>query len=67
MILQILLTAGILGGLMGLWLVVLRSGHRQCGKLTDDGDLLEGRWGCHGCLFAKRCRLERDAPQSPTP
>ena len=62
-----LLTAAIIAGLMGGWLLVLRTGRRQCSGRPDDGDLLEGRWGCHGCLFAKRCRLEGDAPQSPTP
>ncbi len=56
MIYQLVIAVAGIGLLMAAWFLVQGWVRRHSPEVPEDGDVLEGRWGCYGCLFAGRCR-----------
>ena len=64
---HLIITIAMLLGLMALWLG-LQLWDRRDEEELGDCDLLERRFGCHGCVLAGRCSREPagDVPSPPS-
>lgn len=67
MLLQLAITFLVLGAIMGGWLGLQAWIRRASPQLSGDCDVLQGRWGCHGCSLTGRCGASEDTRQSPAP
>lgn len=59
MLTQLLITMGAIFAMMAGWLA-LQAWARRSERLGSDCDMLEGRFGCAGCVLSGRCKLDDD-------
>ncbi|MFQ5568439.1 MAG: hypothetical protein ACE5G0_02115 [Rhodothermales bacterium] len=67
MIDQLFIATTVIGVLMVSWYLLQSWARKHDDTVSEDGDILETRWGCGGCLHSHSCDLVQDCAQSPTP
>lgn len=63
MLAHLVIATSALGLFMTGWYLLQAWVRRHSPDLPEDGDILEGKWGCQGCLFLHRCKLDEECPR----